>query len=98
MLCNELTAAGAAKVTATESGVAFEGKLVDAYRANLQSRIASRILWQDAHFPYDNEHDIYEAALLLPWPSWFDVTSTIKVEINAQRSPVKSLDFTTLRI
>ena len=98
MLCNELTAAGAAKVTATESGVAFEGKLVDAYRANLQSRIASRILWQVAHFPYDNEHDIYEAALLLPWPSWFDVTSTIKVEINAQRSPVKSLDFTTLRI
>ncbi len=97
-LCAELTAAGATKVTATESGVAFEGELTDAYRANLQSRIASRILWQVAHFAYGDEHDIYEAALLLPWPSWFGVTSTIKVEINAQRSPVKSLDFTTLRI
>ena len=36
--------------------------------------------------------------LLLPWPAWFDVSSTIKVEISANKSPVKSLDFTTLRI
>jgi putative N6-adenine-specific DNA methylase len=35
---------------------------------------------------------------LLPWPSWFDVSCTIKVEISANKSPVKSLDFTTLRI
>ncbi len=98
ILTDELKALGAAKVTSSESGVSFEGSMADAYRANLQSRIASRVLWQVAHFPYGNEHDIYEAALLLPWPSWFAVSSTIKVEINAQRSPVKSLDFTTLRI
>ncbi|MBL8522246.1 MAG: class I SAM-dependent RNA methyltransferase, partial [Betaproteobacteria bacterium] len=33
-----------------------------------------------------------------PWPSWFDVSRTIKVEINAHRCPLKSLDFITLRI
>lgn len=97
-LADELTALGLFGVKAIESGVSFTGTLPDAYRANLFSRIASRILWQVAHFPYDSEHDIYDAALLLPWPSWFDVGRTIKVEMNAHRSPLKSLDFTTLRI
>jgi putative N6-adenine-specific DNA methylase len=36
--------------------------------------------------------------MLLPWPSWFDVSRTIKVEITSQKSPVKSLDFTTLKL
>ncbi len=97
-LADEFNALGLSGVKAVESGVGFEGSQADAYRANLHSRIASRVLWRVAHFPYGNEHDIYEAALLLPWPSWFAVSCTIKVEINAQRSPVKSLDFTTLRI
>ena len=97
-LAAELLAIGAQNIQADDSGVAFEGELVDAYRANLYSRIASRVLWQMAHFPYENEHQIYDAVLLLPWPQRFEVSRTIKVEMNAQKSPLKSLDFTTLRI
>jgi putative N6-adenine-specific DNA methylase len=98
VLANELIACGATDTIATEAGVAFKGDLHVAYRANLHSRVASRVLWQVAAFPYVNEHEIYDTALLLPWPSWFDVSCTIKVEISANKSPVKSLDFTTLRI
>ena len=97
VLANELITCGAVETIATEAGVAFKGDLPVAYRANLHSRIASRVLWQVAAFPYVNEHEIYDTALLLPWPSWFDVSCTIKVEISANKSPVKSLDFTTLR-
>ncbi len=97
-LAAELLAIGAQNIQADDAGVAFEGELVDAYRANLYSRIASRVLWQMAHFPYENEHQIYDAVLLLPWPQRFEVSRTIKVEMNAQKSPLKSLDFTTLRI
>ncbi len=97
-LAAELLAIGAQNIQTDDSGVAFEGELVDAYRANLYSRIASRVLWQMAHFPYENEHQIYDAVLLLPWPQRFEVSRTIKVEMNAQKSPLKSLDFTTLRI
>lgn len=97
-LAAELTALGAQNVKAFESGVSFAGEMVDAYRANLHSRIASRILWQVAHFPYASEHEIYDTVLLLPWTQYFDVTRTIKVEMNAHHSPLKSLDFTTLRI
>ncbi len=98
VLSNELQALGASALAPTDAGVAFEGDLLLAYKANLHSRIASRILWEVANFPYQDEHEIYDTALLLPWPSWFDVTRTIKVEISAHRSPVKSLDFTTLRV
>jgi len=97
-LAAELTALGAQNVKAFESGVSFAGEMVDAYRANLHSRIASRILWQVAHFPYASEHEIYDTVLLLPWTQYFEVTRTIKVEMNAHHSPLKSLDFTTLRI
>jgi putative N6-adenine-specific DNA methylase len=98
VLADELRSFGATNVLAQDAGTAFEGDVVTAYRANLYSRIASRILWRAAYFAYENEQHIYDAAMLQPWPSWFDVSRTIKVEINAHRCPLKSLDFITLRI
>lgn len=94
----ELERLGATDIVASDAGVAFKGNTETAYRANLHSRIATRILWHVAQFPYKTEHDIYDTAMLLPWPSWFEVSRTIKVEITAQKSPVKSLDFTTLKV
>jgi putative N6-adenine-specific DNA methylase len=98
VLAQELERIGAINIAASDAGVAFGGTTEVAYRANLYSRIATRILWHVAQFPYQTEHDIYDTAMLLPWPWWFDVQRTIKVEITAQKSPVKSLDFTTLKV
>ena len=98
VLSDELALLGAQNVIAREAGVAFDADLATAYRSNLRSRVASRILWRVAHFPYENEQHIYDAAFMQAWPSWFDVGRTIKVEINAHRCPLKSLDFITLRI
>ncbi|MCA3059248.1 MAG: class I SAM-dependent RNA methyltransferase, partial [Rhodocyclaceae bacterium] len=98
VLAIELQRLGATDTVATDAGVSFSGNVEVGYRANLHSRIATRILWHVAQFPYQSEHDIYDAAMLLPWPSWFNVSRTIKVEITSQKSPVKSLDFTTLKL
>ena len=98
VLADELTALGATTTHAQEAGVAFDGDKALGYLANLHSRMASRILQRVAHFPYENEQQIYDAAAMLAWPSWFDVSRTIKVEINAHRCPLKSLDFITLRV
>jgi putative N6-adenine-specific DNA methylase len=68
------------------------------YAANLHSRIASRVLWQLARFPYANENDIYERAKEVRWRDYFSAERTFKVETNAHRSPVRSLDFVTLRV
>ncbi len=98
VLADELSTLGAATVAAQEAGVEFIGDKAFGYRANLHSRMASRVLQRVAHFPYANEQQIYDAASMLAWPSWFDVSRTIKVEINAHRCPLKSLDFITLRV
>ncbi len=98
VLAEELNALGAQSVHAHDAGCSFSGTFAVCRAANLHSRIASRVLWQVAHFAYSGEEDVYQAAFALPWHEWFAVTRTIKVEMNAVRSPLKSLDFTTLRI
>ena len=97
-LAEELVALGAADARAADAGVAFGGPFELAYAANLHSRIASRILWQVAHFPYRTEDDLYAGAKAVRWQELFATERTFKVDTNAHRSPVKSLDFVTLRV
>jgi len=98
VLARELESCGARGTRPVGGGVHFEGALATCYRANLHARIASRILWRVAEAPYANEHDIYEAALRVPWPERFPVDRSIRVDVSAIRSPVKSLEFVTLRV
>jgi putative N6-adenine-specific DNA methylase len=98
VLRQELTGLGASAVIPTQGGVSFKGEFQLCYRANLHSRIASRILWQVATHPYQTEEDIYKTVYALPWPEWFDVNRTIMVKVSAQHCPLNSLDFATLRI
>ncbi|TFV88163.1 class I SAM-dependent RNA methyltransferase [Oxalobacteraceae bacterium OM1] len=79
-------------------GVHCSGSLQDAWRVNLHSRIASRVLMRIAHGSYVNENDVYDLVLAAPWEDWFDVDHTIRVDITAIKSPLKSLEFTTLKV
>jgi len=98
VLVAELAALGAHDAEAVDGGAAFAGDLALCYSANLESRVASRVLWQIGAAPYRSEHDIHDAALRLPWPRHFDVRRSIRVDTAAIKSPVKSLDFVTLRV
>jgi putative N6-adenine-specific DNA methylase len=98
VLARELEACGGRAVRAAGGGAHFAGDLATCYRANLHSRIASRILWRVATAPYANEHDVYAAALDIAWPERFPVARTIRVDVSAIRAPVKSLEFVTLRV
>jgi putative N6-adenine-specific DNA methylase len=79
-------------------GVHCSGTDTDAYRINLHSRIASRVLLRIANRTYANENDIYDLVLEQPWEDWFSVDHTIRVDITAIKSPLTSLEFTTLKI
>ncbi|HET7731659.1 MAG TPA: THUMP domain-containing protein [Usitatibacter sp.] len=98
VLAEELAEMNAGEVKAHEAGVEFSGPFDLVYTTNLHSRIASRILWRVASVPYATEDDIYAAAAAVRWSHYFNADRTIKVETNAHRSPVKSLDFVTLRV
>ena len=97
-LAAELDALGALEITTTDGGAAFAGPIQLAYRANLESRLASRILWRVGHGAYRDENDVYELAKALDWPRWFRVDRTLRVDVAASRSPLTSLEFATLRI
>jgi putative N6-adenine-specific DNA methylase len=98
VLAAELETLRARDVKAIDGGVAFAGDLELCYGANLESRVASRVLWQVGHANYRNEQEIYDAARALSWPRWFGVRRSIRVNVAAIKSPLTSLDFATLRI
>jgi len=79
-------------------GVHCSGTLEDAYLINLHSRIASRVLMRMAQASYSNENDIYDLTLAQPWEDWFSVHQTIRIDVTAIKSPVRSLEFITLKI
>ncbi len=98
VLCTELQGLGAQGLAPAQGGVGFTGPFPLCYRVNLESRIASRVLWRLSQSGYCREQDIYRAAYGLNWPGWFASSRTIKVKVSAQHCSLPSLDFITLRI
>lgn len=98
LLRAELESLGADARAAVDGGVVFRGDLRTVYRANLESRLASRVLMKVDAGGYRNEADLYARARRIDWPTWFDCGCSIRVALAAIQSPLKSLDFATLRI
>lgn len=98
VLAAELEQLDAASIQPSPGGVAFQGDWRTCYRANLESRIASRVLWQITRHSYRSEADIYDLTHALPWQDWFEPGLSIKVNLAAIKCPLRSLDFVTLRI
>jgi len=97
-LADELRELDARDVQPVDGGVRFASEFELCYAVNLESRIASRVLWQVGAGAYRTENDIYETARVLPWREWFGPECTIRVGTSAIRSPLKSIDFVTLRV
>jgi putative N6-adenine-specific DNA methylase len=97
-LAAELTALGIRELRPNSGGVQFRASLRQAWAVNLHLRIASRVLLRIAQAAYRHEEDLYRLAGGCPWESWFSADSTLRVDVSAQRSPVASLNFVTLRI
>jgi putative N6-adenine-specific DNA methylase len=79
-------------------GVHFRGGWAAGMAANLHSRLASRVLLKIAQRPYRSEQDIYALALEQRWEQWFSAHETLRVDVTAIKSPLRSLEFTTLRV
>ena len=98
VLQQELTDIHASDIKKVDGGMLFSGDNEVLYRANISSRIATRILCLVKQGTYENEDDIFNAALAVEWTSWFALEKTIKVSTTAIQCPLKSIDFMTLRI
>ena len=100
LLADDARDAGAiaASVKIVPGGVQFAGDWEACYRLNLESRIASRVMWRLAEGAYQKEDDVYRLAMGVDWPALFKVERTLRVYVTAIKSPLKSLEFITLRV
>ncbi len=76
----------------------FCGEPLSACRINLWSRIASRVLWRVAQGRAANEAELYAFAHGQNWSDWFAGQRTMRVDLTARRSTLKSLEYATLKI
>jgi putative N6-adenine-specific DNA methylase len=93
----------AARVEPRHGGALIRARSVDdvpmlAMHCNLESRLAQRVLWPVAHGRYGSEHDVYGIARSVAWREWITARETLRVDVTAVRSPLKSLKFAALRV
>jgi len=79
-------------------GVWVEGDERTAMQLNLDSRLATRVLWPLAEGPYSDEQELYDIARRVDWGRWITPEQTLRVDVAAMRSPLRSLNFAALRI
>jgi putative N6-adenine-specific DNA methylase len=88
----------ASEVHSGRAGVSLQASWREVMLLNLHARLAQRVLVRLRQGPYRQEDDLYALAREVPWELWFGVRQTFKVDITAQRSPLKSLNFAALRV
>lgn len=93
-----IVGASSKTISKRRGGVQLQGSWHDVMQLNLYSRLAQRVLVAVQEAPYTSEDDIYQAASVVEWEAWFRPEQTFKVDITAQRSPLKSLNFALLRV
>jgi putative N6-adenine-specific DNA methylase len=96
-LTAEMQALGFEDAQPGRAGCRFSADWTGIQRANLYSRLATRILVQVAHAPIQSEDDILELARATPWERWFGAEHTLRVDTSAIRCPFQSLQFCNLR-
>jgi putative N6-adenine-specific DNA methylase len=96
-LATELQAIGFEDAQPGRAGCAFTTDWSGLQRANLYSRLATRILAQVAEAEITHEDDVLDLAYSVPWERWFGAEQTLRVDTSAIKSPVRSLQYCNLR-
>jgi putative N6-adenine-specific DNA methylase len=98
LLADEVLRLSGCSAQTTRGGVWVEGDERLAMLLNLESRLATRVLWPLIDAPYRDEHDLYAMARRVAWEHWITPEQTLRVDVSASRSPLTSLNFAALRI
>lgn len=93
-----ITGVGDEDLRTFRAGVMVRTSWRDVLLLNLHSRLAQRVLVELSHTMYRQEQDLYKAACEVAWELWFSPRETFKIEVTAQHSPLKSLNFAALKI
>jgi len=98
LLARELTALGASEVRERALGVEFAGSLEVAYRACLESRVASRVFLVVAQFEAPTDAAFYEAVRAVDWRAHIDPARTLACDFTGKHPEITHTRFGALRL
>ncbi len=98
LLVDELLALGCTRATAALAGANVEGNPVDAQRAVLWSRVASRLLWPIAEFECLDEHALYAGVAAVPWPEHLAGGHTVAVDAHVSGDAITHARYAAQRV
>ena len=79
-------------------GVEFSGELAVAYRACLESRVASRVFLVVADFVADTDAAFYDAARAIDWRAHVDPARTLACDFTGKHPEITHTRFGALRL
>jgi 23S rRNA (guanine2445-N2)-methyltransferase / 23S rRNA (guanine2069-N7)-methyltransferase len=98
LLADELRTLGGRKIAQSRGGVRFTGRLEEAYRVCLWSRIAGRVLMPIARFSAPDAEALYAGVNALPWEDHLDPQGTLAVDFTATRSAITHTHYGALKV
>ena len=98
LLARELQDFGALDVRERGNTVAFTGTLEVAYRACLESRVASRVLLEVLRFEAADDAAIYAALRGIDWRLHVDPANTLACEWSGRHPAIANTHYGTLRV
>lgn len=97
MLHGEIRDLKLARVERQVGGVRFEGRLEDAWRANLCLSTAVRILWRRERFPIRDDNALYQGVAGLPWEELLSPEGSLRVDAQVRDSELTHSQFVAQR-
>ncbi|MEO5963284.1 MAG: THUMP domain-containing protein, partial [Thermomonas sp.] len=98
LLADELVELGCTRATATMAGANAEGELLDAQRAVLWSRLASRVLWPLSEFECADEHALFAGAMQVDWTQHVGPGHTIAVDAHVSGDAITHARYAAQRV
>ncbi|MDR2587701.1 MAG: hypothetical protein LBC23_05530, partial [Coriobacteriales bacterium] len=86
------------KIRPLNSGVAFFGTLVDAYRALLHLSVASRVLLILARVDANDAEQLYAQVRALPWEEHIAATGTLAVDARGTSDELRDTRFVAQKV
>ncbi|NJE81476.1 RNA methyltransferase [Olsenella sp. SW781] len=97
LLADELIELGTPQVRPLAGQVSFGGELVDAYRACLWSRLASRVLLVLARVGARDADELYEGVSSVAWEGHLAPGATFAVDAHGTNAELRNTQFVALR-
>lgn len=98
LVVDELRALGLSEVKQSVAGVHARGEVVDAYRACLWSRVASRVLVSVAELPAGDPEQLYRGARELAWTEHLSAEDTLAVDVSGSSETIGHTGFAALKV